>query len=518
MWPFHTQPLPDAPMTELQNHPSDHGLLQAARDGSQSAIETIVREHQQTALRVAKTLVDPITAEDVAADSMEKLLRSIEHGSGPTEAIRPYLVRIVRNTAADHYRRRRETPTKFDDSSLPSIPDSADQVGDSVLMRAAFESLPERWQSVLWLTCVEDVDRDEVGEHLGIRPGAVSQLALRAREGLRQAYLAQYAHANTPSCEGVAHRLPAYVRKRTKQEETARIEAHLDDCGSCSRIGIDLRGMNQHLGAVLAIALVGGAGAISLVKTPTVAAAATPSWKTNKTVRNAGIGAVVVSGLIATGAVAAGIGASNQPNSSAHTSVSGANSNQTASSASSTIIAPTSAAPTSATSTAPTNSVYPTDPAAPRPDKSVTTSRPTPTPTKTTPMPTPSDTAPTPTPSAPLADSFAVGNPVVAAGSGTYSTHLTIPVTVTRVGTKLTAALWFSGATAHQLLGSSWTCTSSSGGSLGGTAMECKTTTTQVVADLEMRLDATLPEELEATVRSDTSSREVHSVHCTLQV
>ena len=54
---------------------------------------------------------------------------------------------------------------------------------------AAFASLPERWQLVLWHTEVEGQKPAEVGELLGMSANSVSALAYRAREGLRQAFL-----------------------------------------------------------------------------------------------------------------------------------------------------------------------------------------------------------------------------------------------------------------------------------------------------------------------------------------
>ncbi|MDR6688248.1 DNA-directed RNA polymerase specialized sigma24 family protein [Arthrobacter sp. 1088] len=53
---------------------------------------------------------------------------------------------------------------------------------------AALQSLPERWQKVLWYTDVLQYKPREIAPLLGIAPNAVSALVLRARKGLRAAY------------------------------------------------------------------------------------------------------------------------------------------------------------------------------------------------------------------------------------------------------------------------------------------------------------------------------------------
>ena len=57
----------------------------------------------------------------------------------------------------------------------------------------AFQSLPERWQLVLWHLEVEGQKPADIAPLLGISANSVSALAYRAREGLRQAFVSMHA-------------------------------------------------------------------------------------------------------------------------------------------------------------------------------------------------------------------------------------------------------------------------------------------------------------------------------------
>ncbi|WP_431246269.1 sigma factor-like helix-turn-helix DNA-binding protein [Leifsonia xyli] len=50
-----------------------------------------------------------------------------------------------------------------------------------------FRSLPERWQRILYLTCILDLPLAAVASAMGLTVGAATALAARARKGLRAA-------------------------------------------------------------------------------------------------------------------------------------------------------------------------------------------------------------------------------------------------------------------------------------------------------------------------------------------
>lgn len=436
---------------------SDKELIDAVRRGDLSAADALVRDHLGIAVRVAKSIVDPDTAQDVAADSIEKLLRAIRDGKGPAEAVRPYLIRIVRNTATDYHRRRREIPddTVADEGEIN--PDHAGLVEDAVVLRAAMESLPERWQQVLWMTYVEDADKSEIAARLGLRAGATAQLTMRARDGLRAAYLAQFVPEEGSACRPIRKRLPSYILGKAGARGASHIEEHLDDCASCRRLVAGLRGISGPLGVVVAIAMAGSAAAFSTLRTPTTAAAATtaavPRPRGVKHVAQTTAGSAVVAGVavavVATAAAAAvavgmgitpwggaggGSGSGRGPGAAAAapvpvapvastatpsasasptatssgtpsipvtapttkpTTVDKPSASATSSKPTPTATSPSPSASSSTPSSTPTFSPTPTEPTSSEP----TSSEPSPTPTEPSPSPTPSEPSPTPTPS-----------------------------------------------------------------------------------------------------------------------
>ena len=139
----------------------------------------------------------------------------------------------------------------------------------------AFASLPERWQLVLWHTEVEGQRPAEVAPLLGLSPNAVSQLAHRAREGLRQAFVSMHVHdAGEPrsACQATRANLGAYIRAGLSSREAARVSAHLECCRPCTAIYLELVEVDTDLRGLLAPLLLGGAAAAYLSDVPVSAA------------------------------------------------------------------------------------------------------------------------------------------------------------------------------------------------------------------------------------------------------
>ena len=173
--------------------PADSELIAKLREGDVSALGIIVARHRAGALKIARALVDHSSADDIVSESFERLWTAVRNGTGPSDAVRPYLARVVRTCAIDLYRRRHDLPV--DPMALPEgcVEDASESVTDAMLVQTALAELPERWRAVLWMYHVEDIDRHEIARRLGIKPTAVSQLLARARKGLRKSYLRQAA-------------------------------------------------------------------------------------------------------------------------------------------------------------------------------------------------------------------------------------------------------------------------------------------------------------------------------------
>lgn len=281
---------------------SDGELLGLLRAGDTEALEAIVRRHRDAAVRVARCLVDHHSAEDVVSESFSRLWAAVRRGGGPVDVVRPYLIRVVRSCAVDLFRRRQDVPVDLDLQPHGQVADHGDAVADALLVQRALAELPERWKSVLWLYYVDDVDRNEIAVQLGILPTAVSQLLARARAGFRKVYLQQADAAAAAGCTETRNLLPDYVDGRAKPAQRAVVERHLDGCESCGSVAFRLTQFARNAGAVVALAMVGGAG-ISLVRGAGVAAAAAAISGHGAGAAVLKIGAAVAS-IAAVGAVA----------------------------------------------------------------------------------------------------------------------------------------------------------------------------------------------------------------------
>ncbi|MFJ2760889.1 sigma-70 family RNA polymerase sigma factor [Streptomyces prasinus] len=257
------------------------GLLTAAiRDGGDAAAATeeLYRRHAPAVLMYARACCrDPHTAEDLASEAFTRTVQAVRDGKGPTEAWRPYLLAVVRHTAAEwaEQARRVDLAPGFGEwldavaghggvGPVGREADGEEQVvraEDGGLIAAAFRALPERWRAVLWHHVVEEEPAARVGTLLGLTPSGVTSLAARAREGLREAYLAAHAEqgAADEECRRCSGRLAAAVR-RSRPRRDRQLERHLERCGRCRRAAREVADLNQRLRTVLpaAVLLFGG--------------------------------------------------------------------------------------------------------------------------------------------------------------------------------------------------------------------------------------------------------------------
>ncbi|AOR30544.1 hypothetical protein BFF78_05285 [Streptomyces fodineus] len=247
---------------------SDAELTSAIRasgrhsDSAADALDELYRRHRPALLAYARTCCrDGHTAEDLASEAFTRTLQAVRAGRGPESAWRPYLLSVVRRTAADWAATARRTDLSPDfERWLESAPveESGEervlrQEDDALLVRG-FRSLPERWQSVLWHTVIEGESAEQVGALLGISPSGVGSLAARAREGLREAYLTAHIEsvesADQAECRHYSRLLAAAIRRpgRRPNKDLAR---HLDACSGCRRAMTELTDLNERLRLIL---------------------------------------------------------------------------------------------------------------------------------------------------------------------------------------------------------------------------------------------------------------------------
>ncbi|MBT2534179.1 sigma-70 family RNA polymerase sigma factor [Arthrobacter sp. ISL-48] len=236
---------------------SDEDLIRSYRTGDSLALETLYSRHHQAGLKYARRLMaNKADAEDVAQEAFLKVAAAMMRGNGPEIAFRPYLLRAVRTAAADRWgKQAKETPTDdtgdtpVEDASLASLLERE----DPGLVMKAFQSLPVRWMTALWHAEVEREPPRRIAPILGIEPAAVSALLLRARKGLREAYLTAYAEAPPRTeCEPTFPYLAATVLGTSSARDRRKVKEHARGCDDCAKVLAELTDVGATMRAILA--------------------------------------------------------------------------------------------------------------------------------------------------------------------------------------------------------------------------------------------------------------------------
>lgn len=300
-------------MSAVGDVSSDAELLSSARAGAQSAIAELWQRHHRAAVMHARSLVGPDDAEDIAADAFGKVFGIIGRGNGPTNLFRPYLYTVIRNLASEEYRRRAHATDhdiEFDEmgGDVEAAEDQLERAANRSTVARAFRSLPERWQSVLWYLDVEGMRPRQVAPLVGLKPGAVSSLAYRARSGLRAAWVQEHLESQPlpDACRRELSSFGAYEIGTLSARGRRRLEAHLRGCEICPPVLEDARRLAARIAAAV-LPIIGGlsvAHAVAGTAAPSGAASAATALRRTTPRRIGMVTAVVVSTAVLVSAVA----------------------------------------------------------------------------------------------------------------------------------------------------------------------------------------------------------------------
>ncbi|OEU96418.1 sigma-70 family RNA polymerase sigma factor [Streptomyces oceani] len=261
---------------------ADAALLTRMREGDSEAYDELFRRHADAVRRYARTCCrDADTAEDLTGEVFARTLQAVRRGAGPRTAVRAYLLTSVRRVAAAWAKTtRREqlvedfavfaqsaarASTARDEDTLDLGADvRAMREADRSLAVEAFRSLPEKYQTVLWHTTVEDAKPKDVAPLLGLSDNATAVLAHRAREKLKQAYLqAHVSHSLTSGgdCARYADRLGAYARGGLRTRAERGLRKHLEACARCRTAALEVTDLNSQIRILVPLAFIGWFGA-----------------------------------------------------------------------------------------------------------------------------------------------------------------------------------------------------------------------------------------------------------------
>jgi len=248
----------------------DAELLERSRRGDSFAFAELFRRYRRLAMVVASRTSSSLDPEDVSAEAFTRVWQALRNGGGPATAFRPYLSTSVRNVALNWHRGTREVPvepTSLDDT-LEVGDETEVAIAEAELIGRAFRGLPARWQEALWASEVEGVSTTDLAARLGMSNNATAALCMRAREGLRNAWLAEHIDRRSavPECRWVLEHLSGYSRRRLPEAQHQRVAIHLAECRRCRTAASRL----DRVVAVLRISLLAAGATAGLLAAGTV--------------------------------------------------------------------------------------------------------------------------------------------------------------------------------------------------------------------------------------------------------
>lgn len=163
----------------------DRRLVALVREGYENAFEEIVRRYGRPLTRYAGAIVGN-RAEDVTQDAFSKALLALRRDGREIE-LRPWLFRIVRNTALNDLRDRPPAAGALAEA-IAGGRDPEEELARREELTDLMErlgSLPETQRAAIVMRELEGLGHDEIAKALGLSGGAARQAIFRARQALR---------------------------------------------------------------------------------------------------------------------------------------------------------------------------------------------------------------------------------------------------------------------------------------------------------------------------------------------
>lgn len=168
---------------------SDDVLVERIADGDRQAWREITRRHLGPLVGCAwHMLRDRAEAEDVAQETMVRLMRKAETWEPGGAKVKTWLFRVAINQCIDRQRARRTTSLELVAEQADELIGGARMARDHALRRAvggAIAGLPERQRQALALVHYQGFSQQEASDTLEISVEAVESLLARARRTLK---------------------------------------------------------------------------------------------------------------------------------------------------------------------------------------------------------------------------------------------------------------------------------------------------------------------------------------------
>jgi len=163
----------------------DRRLVRLVREGYETAFEEIVRRYRKPLDRFAASIVGS-RAEDVTQDAFSKALLALRGSENEIE-LKPWLYRIVRNTALNDLRDRPPTVEQLEETLAggESAAVAVERREEMTELMERLRALPEPQRAAIVMRELEGLSHEEIGAALGVSGGAARQAIHRARVSLR---------------------------------------------------------------------------------------------------------------------------------------------------------------------------------------------------------------------------------------------------------------------------------------------------------------------------------------------
>lgn len=166
---------------------TDGRLVALVRDGYESAFEEIFRRYGAALRSYAASIVTAQRADDVTQDAFTKAYLALR-GTDKEIQLRPWLYRIVRNTALTNIRDEPSPGSELDGTYAGGIApeELAEQREEIKRLLAGLRKLPEPQRAAIVMRELEGLSHEQIAASLGLSGGAVRQSIYRARRALRE--------------------------------------------------------------------------------------------------------------------------------------------------------------------------------------------------------------------------------------------------------------------------------------------------------------------------------------------
>lgn len=171
---------------------TDTEIMETVRDGEIGRLGELFERHHRVLYRFfLRSSGSPAVAEDLVQEVFVRLLK-YRHTFRGGEFL-PWMFRLARNAAADHFGRQHATDPLPEDASEPASPEplASELVvkeQEEARLRMALRSLPPDKRELLLLARFELLPYQEIARLLDTSVGAVKVRVHRALKDLRAAY------------------------------------------------------------------------------------------------------------------------------------------------------------------------------------------------------------------------------------------------------------------------------------------------------------------------------------------